>query len=102
MNKLSLFKKALANSLGVLVYCGLVGYVMVIGDRIFGKIDNVFGVVAFLMLFVLSTAIVGSLVLAKPIIYYLDGKKKEAISLLLYTIGILFLMTIIILLFFAI
>lgn len=97
MNKIILLKQALINSLGTLAYCGLVAYIMINGEELFGKISNIFGIMAFLMLFVLSAAIVGSLVLGKPIIYYLDGKKKESITLLIYTIVILFILTAIIL-----
>lgn len=96
MNKIILLKQGLINSLGTLLYCGLVAYLMINGEGLFGKISGVFGVMAFLMLFVLSAAIVGSLVLGKPIIYYLDGKKKEAILLLIDTIVILFILTAII------
>jgi len=83
--------------MGTLVYCGLIAYLMINGEELFGKANSIFGVAAFLMLFVLSAAIVGSLVLGKPIIYYLDGKKKESIVLLIYTIIILFILTLIIL-----
>ena len=97
MNKIILLKQALINSLGTLVYCGLIAYLMINGEELFGKANSIFGVVAFLMLFVLSAAIVGSLVLGRPIIYYLDGKKKESIFLLIYTIVVLFLFTAVIL-----
>ena len=97
MNKKFLLKQAVLHSLAILVYCGLVGYLMLNGERLFGQANNILGMVAFLMLFVLSAAIVGSLVLGRPIIYYLDGKKKESITLLIYIIAILFLLTAVIL-----
>jgi SNF family Na+-dependent transporter len=102
MNKTQLFKQSLMNSVGVLVYCIAVAFLMTNGQNIFGKADNVFGGVAILMLLVLSAAIVGWLVFGKSLMYYLDDKKKEAITLLSYTIGLLFVFTAIILISFAI
>ncbi len=52
-----------------------------------------------LLLFVTSAAITGFLVFGKPAMLYIDGKKKEAISLLGYTIGMLFLITLIVFIF---
>ena len=57
------------------------------GDKLFGKNNNVATVMAFLMLFVFSATVVGGLVLAKPVMLYLDGQKKEAVKMLLCTVG---------------
>jgi len=46
-----------------------------------------------LSLLVFSASITGSLVFVRPILWYLDGKKKEAIHLLAYTLGFFFLIT---------
>jgi len=51
--------------------------------------------IAMLLLFVISAAITGFLVFGKPAMLYIDGKKREAVSLLGYTLGILVLITII-------
>lgn len=45
-----------------------------------------------LMLFVFSAALTGTLVFGKPVLLYLEGKKKEAISLLIYTLGTFFIL----------
>ena len=50
--------------------------------------------IAMLLLFVCSAVITEFLVFGKPVMLYLDGKKKDAIKLLGYTIGILILITI--------
>ena len=50
--------------------------------------------IAMLLLFVCSAAITGFLVFGKPAMLYIDGKKKEAVLLLGYTLAILFLITI--------
>jgi len=53
---------------------------------LFGKMQSVLSAVAFLLLFVVSAAITGYLVFGQPILYYLDGQKKEALGLLGYTV----------------
>lgn len=49
--------------------------------------------VTLLLLFVFSAAITGFLIFGKPAQMYVDGKKKEALSLLFYTLGIFFVIT---------
>lgn len=80
-----LFFYGAAHSLGVLAYVSLVVTFMNNAQKIFGN-DNppLTGVVA-LLVFILSALITGSLVLGKPIMLYLDGKKTEAVKLLFYT-----------------
>lgn len=48
--------------------------------------DTIFAPIIMLMLFVFSAAITGSLVLGRPILWYIDGKKKEAVHLLFSTL----------------
>lgn len=67
-------------------------------ESIFGKMTNFWGPVVLLLLFVLSATIVGSLVLGRPIYLYLNGSKPDAIRLLFYTIGWLFVIIVIVLL----
>lgn len=50
--------------------------------------------VMMLLLFVSSAAITGFLVLGRPILWYLDGRKSDALSLLGSTIGILLVLAI--------
>jgi hypothetical protein len=54
------------------------------------------GPLALLMLFVLSATIVGSLVLGRPILLHLEGKKNEALRFFGYTVGWLAILTVII------
>ena len=51
--------------------------------------------VLFLMLFVVSATITGSLILGRPIYLYLNDQKKEGILFLIYTIAWLFVLMII-------
>jgi len=48
---------------------------------------------AMLLLFVFSAAFTGTMILGRPVLWYLEGKKKEAVSLLLTTLAMLFLIT---------
>jgi len=89
--------KSLKNSLLVVVYVALVSYFMQNAEKWIGKMDNFWGPFAFLMLFVISAAIVGYLVFGQPVVLYLDGKKKEALSTIGQTIGWLVGVTVIIL-----
>jgi SNF family Na+-dependent transporter len=84
------------DALGTTVYIIGVAFIIKNGEKIFGKMDNFFGPIAFLLLFVLSAAITGSLVLGRPIILYFETKKIEAVKLFLYTLGWLFLITLIV------
>lgn len=84
---------AVIHSLCVFVYSSLVILLMMNGEKIFGNGNNFSGGIAILMLFVLSAVVVGSLILVKPLMLYLDGLKKEAVKLLVYTIAALFVIT---------
>jgi len=61
-------------------------------QKLFGKNDNVMTDVIMLLIFILSALITGSLVLGRPIMFYLDGKKTEAVKLLFYTTASLFVL----------
>jgi hypothetical protein len=81
---------ALLHALCTAIYVSLVALFMQNGERIFGKMDNLFGPVAILLIFVLSAAVTGSLVLGRPILMYLDNRKAEALKMFFYTLGWLF------------
>ena len=49
--------------------------------------------IGFLMLFVLSAAVMGLLIFGAPVMRYIDGRKKEAIQLLGWTVGSLAVIT---------
>jgi hypothetical protein len=92
-------KKLLLHSFGhallVIIYTSGVACIPFYGQRIFKQKDTIFTPVAVLLLFVVSAAIVGTLVLGRPVLLYLDGKKPEALKMFGYTLGWLFLATII-------
>ncbi len=80
------------NSLGVLAYVSLVVTFMQNAEKMFGKEDNALTGVVVIMLFVLSAFITGSLVIGRPVMLYLDGKKAEAVRMLFYTGASLFIL----------
>ena len=51
-----------------------------------GKSNTILVPITLLMLFVMSASITGFLIFGKPVQVYLDGKKKEALSLLMQTL----------------
>jgi uncharacterized membrane protein len=67
---------------------------MFYGKHVVQGPDTVFMPMAMLMLFVFSAAVTSGLVLGRPIMWYLDGKKKEAIHLLVSTLSIFFVLLI--------
>ena len=81
-----------AHSLGVLAYVSLLVLFLNNAQKLFGKNDNVMTDVIMLLIFILSALITGSLVLGRPIMFYLDGKKTEAVKLLFYTTVSLFVL----------
>ncbi|MBI4049581.1 MAG: hypothetical protein HY395_02075 [Candidatus Doudnabacteria bacterium] len=97
-----LLKIAVINSLLVLVYVTVVTTIMQVIENRANPEDNFFGPVAFLMLFVLSAAVVGSLIFVRPAMIYLSGGKKEGVQLLAYTIACLLVLTIIVLILIAV
>lgn len=93
---------AFLQALGVFVYVTLVALIMYHAEQVFGQARGFIAPVAFLMLFVFSAAVVGTLVLGKPVVMYLDGHKREALQLFGYTLLWLFVFTVLSLLFLSI
>lgn len=88
-----IIKRAFIDALGTTLYIILIVLFIFSMQMFSAKTGNILIPIAMLLLFVSSAAITGFLVFGKPIMLYIDGKKKEAITLLGYTIGILFLIT---------
>jgi hypothetical protein len=84
-------KRGFLQALGVTIYCSLIGIFFWKGNEIFGKINNYFGPVAFLLMFSVSVLICALIVFYKPYKLFFDGKKKEAIDIVLYTTTGLFI-----------
>ncbi|MDD2646897.1 MAG: hypothetical protein PHV78_01125 [Patescibacteria group bacterium] len=89
MKKTDYIKESLISGFGVLIYVSAVAWLITSTKSIFGDIPepNLFIPVFMLLLFIISATVVGLLILGKPIYLYLSGLKKEAIFLLLLTLG---------------
>ncbi|MFH0852614.1 MAG: hypothetical protein V1845_03355 [bacterium] len=91
MQQSKLFSWAVINSLGTLAYIVIVALFLNNGEKLFGNgPDSVLAPVAMLLLLVLSATITGALVLGRPAYMYFSGQKQEAVKLLVYTVGCLF------------
>ncbi|KKW17054.1 MAG: hypothetical protein UY56_C0005G0079 [Parcubacteria group bacterium GW2011_GWA1_50_14] len=86
MKKNSPIFRGLISACGVALYVLLVAWIMTNAEGMFGPAPMPLGPFLFLLLFVLSAAIAGSLVFGRPIIMYLDGNKKEALATFFYTL----------------
>lgn len=86
MKNSKLIKWGITHSLGVLAYIALLAIFMDNASHWFGEEDKkIITPIIVLLLFVFSALVTGALVLAKPIMLYIDGHKKEAVRLLFYT-----------------
>ncbi len=87
-------KRALINSLSTSAYITLIGLFFFNIEKInFGEHDTFLAPIFMIMLFVFSAALTSSLMFGQPLFWYLDGKKKESLQLLAYTLGIFFATT---------
>ena len=96
MNKNKLILTSFLHSLGMLAYIMLVAWIMSNAKMIFGEMNDFWGPVIFLMLFVFSAFLSGLLVLGRPIWLYLEHKKKEALFFLFVVFGWMFVLLIIV------
>jgi hypothetical protein len=94
MKKSKIVLWSFLHSLGVLIYILAIAFFINHASQWFGKEDKFLTPVAALMLFVLSAATTGSLVLAKPILLYLDGQKSDSIKFFLWTLGWMLILTV--------
>ncbi len=85
----TIIKKAFTNALLTTLYVVLIATFMSNTSTLFGSDEpkTVFVPIMMLLILIFSAALTGSLVFGRPILWYLDGKKKEAFSLLAYTLG---------------
>lgn len=83
-------KQGFLQALGVGIYILLIGLFISNANAVFPKIGNFFGPVLFLLLFSTSALICGLLVFYKPYRLFFDGKKKEAVEVVVSTAAWLF------------
>ena len=78
----NIFKRASVNALATAAYVAVVGLFIANANTLFGKHDKPFTPVVVLMLVVLSAGVTASLLFGQPAMWYVDGKKKQALQLL--------------------
>ncbi len=90
----TILKRAFIDSVGTTVYIILVAsFVFFLQSSFSDQKDTIITTVSALLLLVCSAAITGFLVFGKPAMLYVDGKKREAVLLLGYTLGMLISIT---------
>lgn len=96
-------KQSLPYSLGAILYIVVVATIMQNAERLFdnGKPDSALAPISLLLLLVTSAATMGMLVFGKPLMLYLDGKKREGVMMAICTIGQLATFTILLFVFLA-
>lgn len=78
---------ALLNAGATTAYIILVAIFMYYGSMVkIGRVNEILAPITLLLLFVFSAALTGFLIFGRPAQMYVDGKKKEALSLLFYTL----------------
>lgn len=91
-------KNPVINALGALAYIGLVVAVMTfLSNTMRNKPDTIGAPLTVLSLFTLSAAVMGYLFLYQPLMLFIDGKKKHAVTLFVQTVGVFAVFTAIIL-----
>lgn len=93
MNKVA--THSLLHALGTFVYIVLVAsFMFYLSHTMRNTPDTIFAPITVMLLLVLSAAITGFLVFGKPVMLFIEGKKKEAVTFLGYTLGFLFAFTV--------
>lgn len=98
--KNTITKTALFNAVATALYIILIASFLFYAPKLFGPPrpdDNKTPLIPVVMLslLVFSAATTGSLIFGRPILWYLDGKKKEAVQLLFSTLGIFLIITLV-------
>jgi hypothetical protein len=85
-------KNAAISAFGTAAYIAAISYFLFYGTKFIGLNgeESVIMPALMLSLLVFSAAITGTLIFGRPVMWYIDGKKKEALSLLAYTLGMFF------------
>ncbi|MBI2278628.1 MAG: hypothetical protein HYU81_01030 [Candidatus Brennerbacteria bacterium] len=101
MNKNRVAFYALGNAAVATCYVALVATIMGAAEKFAGKTPTVLAATGFLLLFSSSAAILGLVVFGRPVMWYLEGKRADAVTLVVYTISFLLIITLVVFLFLA-
>jgi hypothetical protein len=92
-------KNPIINALSASAYITLVvGVINFITRTLGSKPDSAIAPIVFLSLLTLSVSIMASVFFYQPLLLIIDGKKKEAISLIVQTVAVFGLITVVALL----
>ncbi|MGB0756991.1 MAG: hypothetical protein ACPGO5_00895 [Patescibacteria group bacterium] len=86
-------RQALLNTFGVVVYSFVAAVILRSASDLMVGLPEIVNITILLMLFVLSVSIVGWLIVGRPLLLYIDGKKKDALQLFQFTLMWLILFT---------
>ena len=95
--KNNIVKYGVLNALGTAAYIVLIATFLSYAQDIFGPEEpkSVLVPIMMLSLLVFSVAMVGLLLFGRPILWYWDGKKSEAVSLIAHTMVAFFVLVLI-------
>ena len=79
--------RGLLDAAGTAAYVAAVAWFGTHAQNFLGKPNGILAPMFMLLLFVISALITGLLVLGKPVMLYANGSKREALSLVLATLG---------------
>ena len=97
MDKNTILKTGFSNAFIAAAYITLVAIFIHNAEKIFGPSeDQPLTIVAMLLLLVISVAVMGITIFGRPLMWYLDGKKKEAVLLVFHTIFFLMILAVLI------
>lgn len=101
MNKNKIALYGLGNAALAACYVALVAAIMSGAETFAQEAGSIVGPMGFLLLFSSSAAILGLAVFGRPVVWYLDGKRADAVTLAIYTVSFLLIITLAVLLFLA-
>ena len=97
MSKDNLIARAFLDALGVAGYAVAFAWIVNHIEQWFGPQEpSWLGFAMFIMIFIISACITASLVLLKPILLYLEGHKKDAVQLFVYTLLFLIILALVV------
>jgi hypothetical protein len=87
MNYVKILRYAIWHALGAVTYVVTIAFfIFNVGQKL-PKEDEPLAIATFLMTFVTSAAIMGMLVFGRPLIWFLNGSKREGVMLAVATVG---------------
>ena len=93
INKNHIALHALGNAALAACYVALIAAIMSGAETFAQGAGSIVGPMGFLLLFSSSAAILGLAVFGRPLVWYLDGKRAEAVTLAIYTVSFLLIIT---------